>query len=97
MVTGRQLEPSPMTSMQTTGHRDLVNCLRYGSRKVCLVQVDVRIPCDLASFLGSTRSCLVHLHVHLAGNEFKGFQITCNPRCDCNIMYIDMEIMWCGC
>ena len=34
MVTGLQWEHSPMTSMQTTGHRDLVNCLRYGSRNI---------------------------------------------------------------
>ena len=34
MVTDLQWEHFPMTSMQTTGHRDLVNCLRYGSRNI---------------------------------------------------------------
>ena len=34
MVTGLQWEHFPMTAMQTTGHRDLVNCLRYGSRSI---------------------------------------------------------------
>ena len=34
MVTGLQWEHFPMTSIQTTGHRDLVNCLRYDGRNI---------------------------------------------------------------
>ena len=62
MVTGLQWERSLMTATHTTGHRDLVNCLRYSSRKVCLVQ-RCQIPCNLASLLGSAPSCSVHLHL----------------------------------
>ena len=72
MVTGLQWEHSPMTSMQTTGHRDLVNCLRYGSRTISsLVQRCFGFECLCRTVLctwlqgNSCHMMYMCLHVHV--------------------------------
>ena len=68
MVTGLQWEHSPMTSMQTTGHRDLVNCLRYGSMS-CVCKWILKSPAT--KLCCQTPAQLLHVHLKKWGEDWE--------------------------